>query len=267
MSGFSEHIIWLGGEIFALLRERRLPPEFLKKYTSFSLMKRNPPVSTSINLTFDEKMRIYSREVIEIEKKGNCLLVKSVDLFAHFNGSTWEGLLSGEGGLENLLRIACAFCAPFKNGVLLHACGAVRNGKAYMFPGPSGSGKSTIAHFLNGEGWEILGDDLIVFYLKNKKPLIASTPFGDYKKPLAFFPLNSIFFPIKWKKVMLRKCSEIEMLARLISSSPFLTFYPDSLERAMDVFKKVKKKIPPFFLYFKKDPSFIKWLDNQSSLT
>src|SRR5437867_6048070 len=45
--------------------------------------------------------------------------------------------------VENFLRVALAWKAMERGGLLLHASGLVRDGRAYLFFGPSGSGKTT----------------------------------------------------------------------------------------------------------------------------
>jgi hypothetical protein len=46
-------------------------------------------------------------------------------------------------------------------GLLLHACGAVRDGRALLFTGRSGAGKTTIARFMLEAGCWVLSDDRI----------------------------------------------------------------------------------------------------------
>ncbi len=68
-----------------------------------------------------------------------------------------------------------------ESGLLLHACGAEREGSALLFTGPSGAGKTTIARLLQeGAGARILSDDRIALRLRDGVLQAHGTPWhGD----------------------------------------------------------------------------------------
>lgn len=63
-----------------------------------------------------------------------------------------------ERAVENLLRVAVAWLAVTRGGLLLHAASIVRDGAAWLFFGPSGSGKSTLAS--RSRRGRVVSDDL-----------------------------------------------------------------------------------------------------------
>jgi len=62
--------------------------------------------------------------------------------------------------IENFLRVAAAYQAVTRGGVMLHAAAACREQAAEVFCGHSGSGKTTLAERLERAGFAVLSDDL-----------------------------------------------------------------------------------------------------------
>ena len=60
--------------------------------------------------------------------------------------------------MENVVRVATAWLAIMRGGVLMHSASIVKDGRAYLFFGQSGSGKSTLAA-LSRRG-QVVSDDL-----------------------------------------------------------------------------------------------------------
>ncbi len=85
--------------------------------------------------------------------------------------------------LERLLVYLLTQALPQDvGGLLLHACGVVRQGQAHVFIGPSGAGKSTIARLASGYG-QVLCDENIVLRLGAAGPEALSTPFWGQATP------------------------------------------------------------------------------------
>ncbi len=83
-------------------------------------------------------------------------------------------------GVENILRIATAWLAVVRGGLLMHSACIERQGRAYLFFGQSGSGKSTLSA-LSRRG-RVLGDDLaLILPGAGGRPEAVGSPFrGTY---------------------------------------------------------------------------------------
>lgn len=84
-----------------------------------------------------------------------------------------------------------------REGILLHAAGAGRDGKGYLFLGPSGAGKSTLAQILSAaRGTEVISDDRMVVRKVRGRFKTYGTPWpGELGAALnKSVPLAAIFF-------------------------------------------------------------------------
>jgi len=84
-------------------------------------------------------------------------------------GQPWrvDGSLSGRIYHPVLYPVDVAmvmYLLASRGGLVVHGCGAVRDGKAVLFPGVSGSGKSTLARLLVADGWRVLSDDRVIVH-------------------------------------------------------------------------------------------------------
>ncbi len=62
---------------------------------------------------------------------------------------------------------------------LIHACGAVRDGRAILFTGRSGAGKSTAARLLEENGsFKLLGDDMVIISRSREGWSVHASPLG-----------------------------------------------------------------------------------------
>lgn len=82
-----------------------------------------------------------------------------------------------------------------EQGMLVHACGIIDNGRGYLFSGNSTHGKTTMARIWEDEG-VILNDDRIILRQQGSQIWMYSTPWhGDYQKVVAqSMLLDTIFF-------------------------------------------------------------------------
>ncbi len=83
-------------------------------------------------------------------------------------------------GFFNFLR----YFLPIKliefGKILFHSsCVIDQNNKAYLFFGPSGAGKTTIAQLCEKDGAKILGDDMNLLSIKNKRIIVEAATVGQ----------------------------------------------------------------------------------------
>lgn len=87
--------------------------------------------------------------------------------------------------LNSALRLMLANCLPSFGGVLLHAAGFARAGRAYAFAGASGAGKSTLARMtlMNRPECELLTDEILLVRRASGAWQAYGTPFcGDVRQ-------------------------------------------------------------------------------------
>ena len=163
------------------------------------------------------------------------------------------------GSIENYLRVAYSWLCIERNGFLLHACGIIRNGKAYVFFGPSESGKTTVAMF--SRKYTILSDDLVIVRRINNQTRAFGVPFrGD--APFALVnknesaPIAGFFELRKSSFFRLEKLNRPLAVAKLVSNIPFLEGKPMLSEKMISVCNGVVADIPCYTMYFTKDDSF-----------
>lgn len=165
--------------------------------------------------------------------------------------------------VENILRVATAWLAAARGGLLMHSASIARDGAAWLFFGQSGAGKSTLSAL--SEKGQVLSDDLtLILPGPDARPHAIGTPFrGTYTggPPLpGAWPVKAAFRLAKAKDsetalvIPLRRSLATAMA---IANLPFLV---DQLHARPDLFAGVEKVFAAFpirSLRFRKDdPAF-----------
>ena len=87
--------------------------------------------------------------------------------------------LKGEGHVENLLRVALAWLAITRGGILMHSASIVKDQRAFLFFGLSGAGKSTLAG--SSRQGRVISDDLSLLLPGRERMEVVGAPFrGTY---------------------------------------------------------------------------------------
>jgi hypothetical protein len=103
------------------------------------------------------------------------------------------------------------------NMVLMHAASVMAGGKAYIFIAPSGGGKSTVARIAEGEGFEIVNDELSLLKKKGNRSFVSAFPcFNPYSYPVKEGELEGIFFIEKAPRNRLSGISSFEAVRRAL---------------------------------------------------
>ncbi|MCS6907752.1 MAG: hypothetical protein RML93_07720 [Anaerolineales bacterium] len=160
-------------------------------------------------------------------------------------------------GVDYFLRLVGALAAESIGGLMVHAAGVEREGKAYLFLGHSGAGKTTTAR--NSPPGSVLNDDLIVLYRSGERWFAAATPFHNptQNRPRqGCAPLAVLLYLVKDVRVYLEPTSSAHALAEMLACIPILTlepFYAKSfLERCQDILRSV----PYYRLHLLPDASY-----------
>jgi hypothetical protein len=163
-------------------------------------------------------------------------------------------------GLENFLRVLTASCVLDSGGLLLHASGVVRRGRAYVFFGPSGSGKTTVTELSPDD--IVLSDDLTLVVRHDGRYEAAGIPFGmaHHRVPETSesFPIASFNRLVQSLEVRREALTGARAVAEIAASLPFVMRAAGGAELAMDVTARVAAAVPVFRLQFRKDDDFWK---------
>lgn len=146
--------------------------------------------------------------------------------------------------IENYLMRVFNILAIESGGFFIHACGVVKDNKAYLFYGPSGSGKSAVASLSPDLG--VLSDDMILIIPKEGDYLASSTPFwGSMSRALrtkGIFSIKGCFHLVKSTETELKKIENIKAMTTLFSSSLFGAFNSKRSSKLFDNIKEFVKK-------------------------
>lgn len=171
-------------------------------------------------------------------------------------GSEW--VREGPDGLEMRYtagypvdQILFMYYLASRQGLLVHAAGLVRDGRALLFPGVSGAGKSTLSRqFLTVGDPGLLSDDRIIVRWLDDVWQAFGTPWpGDAGIAVnAGAPLGAILFPAKASETSIRALSPQEALDRLLPATSILWHEPELLTDQLATTERLLREIPAFEL-------------------
>jgi hypothetical protein len=137
--------------------------------------------------------------------------------------------------IDALLRILHTLTLAKQGGFLLHAAGAIRNGKAFLFPGVSGAGKTTIAS-LAPRNVTLLTDEISYVRKSGDSYIACGTPFsGELGKPgeNVSAPLGAVYVLAKGPENRVDSLPAAEAARAILSN---LLFFAEDPELVFDVF-------------------------------
>jgi hypothetical protein len=127
--------------------------------------------------------------------------------------------------IDSVFRIVHSLILASRGGLLLHAAGGVREGKAFLFAGVSGAGKTTISRYAPADV-RLLTDE--ISYLRDSPSgfLACGTPFaGELAKTGENLsaPLDTLFFLEKGSENRIESISPADALCTLMRNILFFT--------------------------------------------
>src|SRR5262245_10203186 len=161
-------------------------------------------------------------------------------------------------GLENFLRPLTASYILARGGLLLHAAGVVRDGRAYVFFGPSGSGKTTVTELSARD--LVLSDDLTLVVPVDSGFAAAGIPFGmahhHVPDSSGWFPIAALARLVQAADVRRERLTGGRALAEIASCLPFVNHEGGEAARALEVAGRLLNAVPAWRLSFRKEDSF-----------
>jgi hypothetical protein len=178
---------------------------------------------------------------------------------AIFSRREMEEIDPTERAVENILRVAIAWLALSRGGLLMHAASIVKDGKAWLFFGQSGSGKSTLS--AGTRRGLVVSDDLTLLLPDaNGRPEVVGAPFrGTYTDgpPITGrFPVAGAF---RLRKAGPTETAAVEPLepalamADAIANLPFVVDQLGAQPGLFDGIERVLSGFPIRALRFRKD--------------
>jgi len=228
-----------------------------------------------LRVRFGLEDRVYFIEPLD-EPEFNPVFIESEGGRVRYLGyrlAGWFDAMDGEGvmllargthetelaAIENYVRAATAWQAASRGGALVHAAGAVHNGRGYVFFGESGAGKSTLSA-INRRA-TVVSDDLSLLLpgADGRLELVGSPFRGTYERGepvVGRFPLAAGFRIVKDTEVAVREAPRVRTIAEIVGNLPFVA---EEFARRPDLFESVERAfagIALAHLHFRMDDSY-----------
>ena len=145
-------------------------------------------------------------------------------------------------------------------GLMLHACGIVRNGKGYIFAGPSNAGKTTLSRlWANASEATILGDECLILRKQGGHFWIHGTPWvgeAHLFSPLGA-PVEGVFFIRHCQYNSLEPIPPNRAAELLLSQSILTPYDPIAVGSGLDLCLDFVSQIPAYDFGFVPDQSAV----------
>ncbi len=146
-------------------------------------------------------------------------------------------------------------------GIMLHACGIVQQGKAYIFAGPSDSGKTTLARLWADAGEAIiLGDECLILRRKGGEFWVHGTPWvgeSNLFSPLGA-PVESIFFIRHAVHNSFSPIPTARTAENLLAQSILTPYDPIAVHHGLDFSLGLAREVPAYEFGFVPDETAVR---------
>ncbi len=199
----------------------------------------------------------------------------TAEVYCHMTGNAERSLFSVVFGRENLgtlpggngLDATLWFPYPFdqlgvipilarRDAFLVHACGAVIDGKAFVFAGHSGDGKTTLSRLLASEGLELLSDERIAICCERGRFIAYGTPWhgeGDVVSR-ASYPLGGAFILRKSSEHRIKVGAPGALAAEFLARSIVPYYLAEETALILSLVQRMSEAVPLQELEFSLEP-------------
>lgn len=256
LSGRDRLDLALGG---IRLRARPLPAGPLEgilreRYEAFCAPRRGAGPSVSIRISW-RRRPLPGPETPEVRESGAGFEIRSDRVLARFRktGGRWRGVAEVEEtpyAFDTLLRVAWTRILLDAGGLLVHACGILAGGRAYLFPGRSGAGKTTLAR--KADAPSVLSDEIVCVRAGARGFRAHGTPFfGEFARGgrRVSAPLAGVCF-LERGRAGLRPIRKPDALVRLLGTVLFFSKDRGPLDRVLAVSAELIRRVPAAILSF-----------------
>ncbi|WP_295393058.1 hypothetical protein [uncultured Thiodictyon sp.] len=164
---------------------------------------------------------------------------------------------------DNYLRLAAAYVALARGGLLLHSAGVVIDGRAWLALGRSSAGKSTFARAALAAGLPILSDDINIVlpaagggFAAGPVPLTGDLRDQCPQDPHASYPVGGLLWLHQGAAPAVSPMADGERVARVLACALAVNADPYRVEAALGVIDDLLGQLPMRVLSFRRDEGF-----------
>jgi hypothetical protein len=153
------------------------------------------------------------------------------------------------------------FLVPFARhgSFLVHACGAVIDGRSYVFAGHSGDGKTTLARLLASEGVELLSDERVALRRRGEAFDAFGTPWAGEGRVISTksYPLAAVFLLHQAGHHRVRAAAPGALAAELLARSIVPYYLRDEADLILSLMEGLANTVPLRELHFGLKPGLV----------
>lgn len=188
---------------------------------------------------------------------GNWILTRG-DFRAEFDANLRRGTIRQNAApyaIDAAIRVLHSLLLARQGGMLVHAAGAVRHGRAFLFAGVSGAGKTTISRLAPPDA-TLLTDEISYLRREGEGYTAYGTPFaGELARPgeNVRAPLEAIYLLTQGLENRIDDVSEADAVRAIVECVLFFAYDPELVSRVFESACTLVQRVPVRRLTFLPD--------------
>ncbi len=255
--------------LFLFQQLRETFSEFLSAEVLTKAGESNKSAEINIGVKIVDNLKAQESSIPGLYFYGKEAIVKGSNFLGRMDLSKRKGEIDilpsyARESLASFLRIIYNILLTREGGLVLHACGIVKDNRAYIFFGPSQSGKSTVAQL--SKDYTILSDDLIVIKRVNGSCKVFGTPYWDRLKESqgkrGIFEIAGLFKLVKDNKTYLKRFSYSQGMAEVLTL-PGIPKEHQPIDKLLNISSHLIKETPCYELHFLPNKTFWRCIEKE----